>query len=184
MLSNQPLANIHFDGTVNFLDLFLPKALASSDRAKAFLWVIYHYLESDQSPNPFDAPNTRPIPGKAPYMRPLTRAEMRRENVDTPEELEWGRKMSAQRNSFLQKLVSAMESEKKSKPAAPHFVTGILFFVLCLATFRFDHRYQPHHSQSLTLIAQDRLVDIRNRLRKMVPSCTMSREKTHLCPMI
>ncbi|KAJ3809662.1 hypothetical protein F5876DRAFT_77539 [Lentinula aff. lateritia] len=126
VLSNHaaPLANIHFDGTVNFLDLFLPKALASSDRAKAFLWVIYHYLESEQSPNPFDAPNTRPIPGKAPYMRPLTRAEMRRENVDTPEELEWGRKMSAQRNSFLQKLVSTMESEKKSKPAAPHFVTA------------------------------------------------------------
>ncbi|KAJ4486372.1 hypothetical protein J3R30DRAFT_3446227 [Lentinula aciculospora] len=126
VLSNHaaPLANIHFDGTVNFLDLFLPKALASPDRAKAFLWVIYHYLESDEPPNPFDAPHTRPIPGKAPYMRPLTHMEMIRENVDTAEELEWGRRMSAQRNSFLQKLVTAMESEKKLKPAAPHFVTA------------------------------------------------------------
>ncbi|KAJ3762161.1 hypothetical protein EV360DRAFT_79584 [Lentinula raphanica] len=125
VLSNHavPLANVHFDGTVNFLDLFLPKALASPDRAKAFLWMIYHYLESDEPPNPFDAPNSRPIPGKAPYMRPLTHMELLRENVDTPEELEWGKRMSAQRNIFLQKLVTAMESEKKSKPAAPHFVT-------------------------------------------------------------
>ncbi|KAJ3737016.1 hypothetical protein DFJ43DRAFT_1048909 [Lentinula guzmanii] len=125
VLSNHavPLANVHFDGTVNFLDLFLPKALASSDRAKAFLWIIYHYLESDEPPNPFDAPNSHLTPGKAPYMRPLTRMEMSRENVDTSEELEWGKRMSAQRNSFLQKLVTAMESEKKSKPAAPHFVT-------------------------------------------------------------
>lgn len=110
---------------LNFLDLFLPKPLASPDRGRAFLWMIYHYLESDEPPNPFDIPHAHQVPGKAPYIRPLTQAEMMKENVDTPEELEWGKRMSAQRNVFLQKLVTSMESEKKTKPAAPHFVPGI-----------------------------------------------------------
>ncbi|KAF5382884.1 hypothetical protein D9757_006355 [Collybiopsis confluens] len=124
VLSNHaaPLSTLHFDGSINFLDLFLPKPLASPDRGRAFLWIIYHYLESDASPNPFDIPHSRQVPGKAPFIRPLTNSEMTRENVDTPEEIEWGKKMSAQRNSFLQKLVTIVENERKSKPAAPHFV--------------------------------------------------------------
>ncbi|KIK71225.1 hypothetical protein GYMLUDRAFT_79342 [Collybiopsis luxurians FD-317 M1] len=124
VLSNHaaPLSTLHFDGTLNFLDLFLPKPLASPDRGRAFLWIIYHYLESDAPPNPFDIPHSRQVPGKAPFIRPLTHAEMMRENVDTPEEIEWGKKMSAQRNIFLQKLVTVIENEKKTKPAAPHFV--------------------------------------------------------------
>jgi len=45
------------------------------------------------------------------------------ENVDTKEELEWGNMMSNQRNVFLQKLVSSIEMDKKTKTSAPHFVT-------------------------------------------------------------
>ncbi|KAE9410873.1 hypothetical protein BT96DRAFT_961574 [Gymnopus androsaceus JB14] len=125
VLSNHaaPLST-HFDG-INFLDLFLPKPLASPDRGRAFLWMIYHYLESEAPPNPFDIPHAPQIPGKAPYIRPLTHAEMMKENVDTLEEIEWGKRMSAQRNLFLQKLVTSMESEKKTKPAAPHFVPTV-----------------------------------------------------------
>ncbi|ESK98397.1 hypothetical protein Moror_147 [Moniliophthora roreri MCA 2997] len=117
-----PLAAIHFDGTFNFLDLFIPKALSSLDRARTFLWLIYHYLESPESPNPFDDNHSRSHPGKAPFLRPLSDAEMAKENVDTREEIEWGKRMSGQRNIFLHKLVSSLEDEKKSKAAAPHFV--------------------------------------------------------------
>ncbi|KAF9068015.1 hypothetical protein BDP27DRAFT_1295545 [Rhodocollybia butyracea] len=123
VLSNHaaPLSNVHFDGQTNFLDIFLPKPLDSPDRGKAFLWIIYHYLEPD-GPNPFDDAHARQNPGKAPRIRALTLVEMRQENVDTREELDWGKKMSAQRNTFLKKLVTTTESEKKPKPAAPHFV--------------------------------------------------------------
>lgn len=116
---------MHFDGNLNFLDLFLPnKYLASLDRAKAFLWLLYHYLESDTGPNPFDDRHSEKNPGKIPALRRLNSAEYQRENIDTPEEIDWGNKMSNQRNHFLQKLVSSMEVDRKSKQAAPHFVTG------------------------------------------------------------
>ncbi|THU94847.1 hypothetical protein K435DRAFT_724230 [Dendrothele bispora CBS 962.96] len=126
VLSNHaaPLASIHFDGTFNFLDLFLPKPLSSSDRARVFLWLMFHYLESSNT-NPFDDEYSRNNPTKAPLLRTLSASEMARENIDTREEIEWGRTMSARRNQFLQKLVSAMESEKKTKPAAPHFVPAV-----------------------------------------------------------
>ncbi|CAA7266623.1 unnamed protein product [Cyclocybe aegerita] len=120
-----PLASIHFDGSLNFLDLFLPnKYLASNDRARAFLWLLYHYLEANTGPNPFDDHYSRKYPGKIPSLRRLSQSESRKENVDTPEEIEWGSRMSNQRNIFLQKLVSSMEGDRKAKASAPHFVTG------------------------------------------------------------
>lgn len=60
-------------------------------------------------------------------MRRLTPAEYERENVDTPEEIQWGNMMSAQRNRFLQRLVTSIEVDRKAKAStAPHFVTGRL----------------------------------------------------------
>ncbi|KAL0950934.1 hypothetical protein HGRIS_007690 [Hohenbuehelia grisea] len=116
-----PLSSVHFDGTFNFLDLFLPRPLSSADRARTFLWLIYHYLESPKSPNPFDDDYSRNNPGKAPFPRTLT-PESSKENIDTPAEIEFGRVMSLQRNAFLQKLVSSTELDKKAKSSAPHFV--------------------------------------------------------------
>jgi Ino eighty subunit 1 len=91
----QPLANIHFDGTLNFLDLFLPKPLSSQDRARVFLWLMYYYLENPDGQNPFDDPYSRMNPGKAPQVRKLTKDEEAKENVDTLEEREWGALMSS-----------------------------------------------------------------------------------------
>ncbi|KAJ3557438.1 hypothetical protein NP233_g11740 [Leucocoprinus birnbaumii] len=128
VLSNHaaPLAVVHFDGNLNFLDLFLPrKGLSSADRSKVFLWLIYHYLEDPEGPNPWDDDYSKANRPRVPKMRYLNEAEQNQENVDTPEEIEWGRKMTAQRNLFLQRLVASVESEKKSKnTAAPHFVPG------------------------------------------------------------
>jgi Ino eighty subunit 1 len=111
------------------LDLFLPRDLSSVDRARAFLWLIYHYLESPKPPNPFDDEYSRKNLGKAPFLRYLSDAAMEKENVDTPEEIEWGNMMSGQRNAFLQRLVSSMEYEKKAKTTAPHFVSGFSYSV-------------------------------------------------------
>ena len=60
----------------------------------------------------------------APLIRQLSQREASRENVDTEEEIIWGNQMSHLRNLFLHKLVSSLESEKKARPAAPHFVPG------------------------------------------------------------
>lgn len=125
--SFQPLASTHFDGNLNFLDLFIPgKKFSSADRGRTFLWLLYHYLESSDGPNPFNDTYAQNHPGKAPVLRRLTESELRRENVDTPQEIEWGRMMSNQRNAFLQRLVSSIEYEKKAKAAAPHFISGLL----------------------------------------------------------
>lgn len=121
-----PLASVHFDGSLNFLDLFLPsknKRLSSTDRGQAFLWLIYHYLENNTGPNPFDDHYSAKHPGRIPNLRRLTVAQYENENVDTPGELEWGNMMSSQRNIFLQKLVSSIELERKTKAGVPHFVT-------------------------------------------------------------
>ncbi|KAF8140074.1 hypothetical protein EV363DRAFT_1153182 [Boletus edulis] len=112
-----PLAATHFDPPSNFLDLFLPVNIASADRARAFLWLVYHYLEGPDQPNPYDDDYSRENTGKVPWLRRLTDAEIAEENVDTAEEIEWGRTMSAQRNIFLQRLVNSLENEKKAKNA-------------------------------------------------------------------
>ncbi len=85
---------------------------------------MYHYLENPAGSNPFDDDYSRKHPNMAPYLRPLSQREAARENVDTEDEIIWGNMMSNQRNIFLHKLVSSMESDKKAKPAAPHFVPG------------------------------------------------------------
>ncbi|KAG5639379.1 hypothetical protein H0H81_003523 [Sphagnurus paluster] len=112
-----PLASVHFDGALNFLDLFLPhKGLVSADRARTFLWLAYHYLEdNDSEANPFDDDYSRRFPGKAPLLNQMSSQQMRTENVDTAEEIAWGKKMSSTRNAFLQKLVNSMEEDKKPK---------------------------------------------------------------------
>jgi len=110
---------------LNFLDLFLPnKELSSADRARAFLWLMYFYLESNEGNNPFDDDYSRNNPGKAPLLRRLTKSQLASENVDSPEEISWGKKMSGLRNSFLHKLVSSIEYEKRTKASAPHFVAA------------------------------------------------------------
>lgn len=50
-----------------------------------------------------------------PWLPRLSPKEMPVENVDPPEEVEWGNQMCAQRTAFLRKLVSSADSEKKAK---------------------------------------------------------------------
>ncbi|KAG6911811.1 hypothetical protein DXG01_000058 [Tephrocybe rancida] len=126
-LREQPLANVHFDGVLNFLDLFLPnRELMSFDRARAFLWLSYFYLESDGGQNPFADEFARKYSGKAPWLRQMTEHQRKTENVDTNEEMTWGKRMSAQRNTFLQKLVNSLDDDKKARPPpAPADSTNI-----------------------------------------------------------
>lgn len=115
----QYLAQTHFDPPIEFLDLFLPINLSSASRARAFLWLMFHYLSAPGTPNPFDDEYSKSNPGKVPRMLNLSREEMLRENQDPPEEIEWGRKMSALRGEFLQELVNEMTQEEKRRKNPP-----------------------------------------------------------------
>ncbi|KAI6158760.1 hypothetical protein EDD17DRAFT_1511899 [Pisolithus thermaeus] len=90
-------------------------AISSADRARAFLWLMFHYLEGPDQPNPYDDDYSRQNLGKVPRLRRLSDAETAEENVDTTDEIEWGKIMSAQRNHFLQRLVTSQENEKKTR---------------------------------------------------------------------
>lgn len=76
---------------------------------------MFHYLEGPDQPNPYDDDYSRQHPGKVPWLRRLSEEMMAQENVDTPEEIEWGKSMSEMRNIFLQKLVKSSDKEKKEK---------------------------------------------------------------------
>jgi Ino eighty subunit 1 len=107
----QPISRLHLEPPFDFLDLFLPINASSSSRARTFLWVVFHYLESPSASNPFSDDYADRHPGKAPKLLTLTPRERLLENVDTDEELEYGRRMAQYRSSFLQKQID----EEKDK---------------------------------------------------------------------
>ncbi|KAF7789895.1 hypothetical protein EIP86_000843 [Pleurotus ostreatoroseus] len=108
-------AQIHFD----VLDFFSPINISSESRARAFLWLLYHYHEAP-SRNPFDDEASRKRPGIIPTLETLSDEEAKLENVDTPEEIEWGRKMTEQRRVFLATKDSVLDDDdpgtKSSRP--------------------------------------------------------------------
>lgn len=109
----------------------MPVNIPSPNRARAFLWLVYHYLEDPFSSNtqassssrtstdtnPFSDDYAKGHPDMVPYLPLLNQEDMRArgENIDPPEEIEWGNQMCAQRTTFLQRLVNNTEAEKKIK---------------------------------------------------------------------
>lgn len=101
----------------------MPVNIPSQNRARAFLWLVYNYLEEpiSSSPlgtsnNPFSDQYSRDNPGKIPWLPCLSSDEMRKreENIDPADEVDWGNRMCAKRINFLQRLTSA-ERERKDK---------------------------------------------------------------------
>lgn len=102
----------------------MPVNIPSPHRARAFLWLVYHYLE-DPTSSPSDSPSTNPFsddfsrsnPSKVPWLPRLSTDEMQKrgENIDPAEEVEWGSKMCKERTSFLQRLISASAIERKNR---------------------------------------------------------------------
>jgi Ino eighty subunit 1 len=103
----------HFERPIEFVDLFLPINISSECRARAFLWLMHYYHEGPHLANPFDDDYSRAYPGRVPWLHRLSSEEYSRENVDLPEEIEWGRKMALQRSAFLQDLVSGGDVDAK-----------------------------------------------------------------------
>ena len=104
------LSEIHFTSPRDFFDLVARSSLSSRSRARAFLWLMWWYLESDFSRdaalnNPFgagrDGEGTGGLPVKIPEFESLTEAQALEENIDTPSEVEFGESKTVERKSEL-----------------------------------------------------------------------------------
>jgi hypothetical protein len=98
---------------MDFLDIFMPCPVQSSVRAKAFLWLAYHYLEG-QTDNPFDDQYSLAHPGKSPYLYRVDPAAVADENRDTLAEITWGQKMAAKRAQFMDEQLRAGDDVSQS----------------------------------------------------------------------
>ena len=102
----------HFFQPRDFFDLVIRSTLSSKSRAKAFLWLIWWYLESDFTKeaalnNPFGkglAPDedADATPIKVPQFEHLTEEQANAENIDTEEEKAYGEKMRQVRKRILE----------------------------------------------------------------------------------
>ncbi|KAI0547308.1 hypothetical protein F4679DRAFT_372119 [Xylaria curta] len=103
------VAELHFPSGAEFHDLVMKTNYTSKSRAKAFLWLMWQYLESDFTEegceeNPFGAGVDYEL-GLAnqgvPRMETMTAEEEARENIDSPEEVEFGREKQSHRAKII-----------------------------------------------------------------------------------
>ncbi|KAL5401356.1 hypothetical protein PMIN03_011585 [Paraphaeosphaeria minitans] len=108
------ISEVHFLPPRDFFDLVMRPNLSSRSRATAFLWLMWWYLESDFSKddalsNPFgpgqygppEETVTNSLPIKCPAFEFLTPEQEALENVDTPEEQEFGEQKRKERTVIL-----------------------------------------------------------------------------------
>lgn len=118
------ISELHFTPPRDFFDLVMRATLSSRSRAKAFLWLIWFYLESDFSGraaenNPFgrgqhgDA--TGGLPLKVPPFERLTEEQANAENVDTQLEKEYGEKKRKERRQILEEDETVGPPLKKTR---------------------------------------------------------------------
>ncbi|KAJ5725703.1 uncharacterized protein N7483_007060 [Penicillium malachiteum] len=105
------VSEMHFFPPRDFFDLVMRSTLSSESRAKAFLWLMWWYLESDFTReaalnNPFgpglEGEGAEGLPLKVPAFESLTEDQANDENVDTVEELEYGETKRLERKRILE----------------------------------------------------------------------------------
>lgn len=102
------VSEMHFPAGQDFFDLVMTSKFSSASRARAFLWLMWYYLESDFSAeqaerNPFGpgvvGEATGGLPVQTPPLEPLTDEEAALENQDTEEEKAFGEAKRLERKS-------------------------------------------------------------------------------------
>ncbi|GIZ49605.1 hypothetical protein CKM354_001263500 [Cercospora kikuchii] len=122
------ISEVHFPPPRDFFDLVMRPTLSSESRAKAFLWLVWWYLESDFSieathNNPFGQgtygegeEGTDALPLKVPTLVGLTDEQAEQENVDTESEKHFGEVKRKERIAILASEPSpAMTALKRAR---------------------------------------------------------------------
>ncbi|KAL4964709.1 putative INO80 chromatin remodeling complex (Ies1) [Aspergillus stella-maris] len=118
------VSEMHFFPPRDFFDLVMRSTLSSESRAKAFLWLMWWYLESDFSKeaamnNPFgpglEGEGAGGLPLKVPSFEILTEEQANEENVDTPEEIEYGEEKRLERKRILEEEEPTPRAPKRPK---------------------------------------------------------------------
>ncbi|EGD85293.2 hypothetical protein H112_06195 [Trichophyton rubrum D6] len=129
------VSEIHFHSPHDFFDLVMRATLSSKSRAKAFLWLMWFYLESDFSDeaalkNPFGpgtvGEGTDGSPLKIPQLEELTEEEADAENVDTQDEILYGEEKQKERKRILDddEVVSRNKRVKKDNTMSDDQMSG------------------------------------------------------------
>jgi Ino eighty subunit 1 len=118
------ISETHFFPPRDFFDLVMRSTLSSRSRAKAFLWLVWYYLESDFSGhaaehNPFGrgqhGEGAGGLPLKVPPFEHLTEDQANAENMDTESEKAYGEQKRLERKRILDEDETAGPPTKKGK---------------------------------------------------------------------
>jgi hypothetical protein len=104
-------SELHFSSSVDFFDLVTRCTISSKSRSRAFLWLMWWYLQSnftkeDALNNPFGpgtykGDNTDGVPMHVPEFEYLTEAQVDAENIDPPDEITFGEEKQRERKRIL-----------------------------------------------------------------------------------
>lgn len=110
----------HLLDKVDWFDLAMRPTISSKSRARAFLWIMYWYLESEHTKeaalnNPFgpgqyhpedDPTNDMYMPTYVPTLEFITEEEGDKENEDPPIEIEFAETMTKQRREIMERVAN------------------------------------------------------------------------------
>ncbi|KAI6248056.1 Ino eighty subunit 1 [Erysiphe necator] len=113
------VTELHMPPGRDFYDLIMADNLSSESRARAFLWLLWFYLESDYTEegadeNPFGPGVDYDVNVRnqgVPRFKVLTPEEQELENVDTPEEKEYGIAKMKERRRIIEADQAAFQAE-------------------------------------------------------------------------
>jgi len=130
------VTEMHFNSPRDFFDLVMRPTLSSKSRARAFLWLIWWYLESDLTQedsqrNPFGrgeaGEGTDGLSIKVPSLEVLTEEQAALENVDTEQELAFGDAKQRERSAIVASEPSpAMTALKRARKDRTTLTAGHL----------------------------------------------------------
>ncbi|KAJ4514813.1 hypothetical protein HRR83_003275 [Exophiala dermatitidis] len=109
------VSETHFTDKVDFFDLAMRPTISSASRARAFLWLMWWYLESnftkeDALNNPYgpgeykegeDPDDPYTVPQLVPKLVNISEEEGDAENADPPEEIAFAEKMTRERKRIM-----------------------------------------------------------------------------------
>jgi Ino eighty subunit 1 len=113
------ITDLHFPPPRDFYDLIMRPTITSESRARAFLWLMWFYLESDfteegADENPFGAgvDYGQSLRNQGvPRFQYMSDEQVQKENVDTPEEIEYGHAKMKERRRIIEADQAALQAE-------------------------------------------------------------------------